>query len=55
MIAVDTNVLVRFFTRLDFADALHLALSFSCSRMVTFDKNFLKKAKGLSECLVSLP
>lgn len=32
---------------LDFADALHLALSASSQRMASFDKAFLKRAKKL--------
>jgi len=40
---------------LDFADALHLAESQHCKKMVTFDKSFIKKSKGLSPCKVSLP
>lgn len=40
---------------LDFADALHLALSQSCARLKTFDKDFVKKSKGLSACEVSIP
>lgn len=40
---------------LDFADALHLAASRHCDRFVTFDKAFIKKAKGLAKCKVGLP
>ena len=40
---------------LDFADALHLAVSQHCHKMVSFDVSFSKKAKGLSSCLVSIP
>jgi predicted nucleic-acid-binding protein len=39
---------------LDFADALHLAVSSPCGTMATFDKAFVKSAKGLSSCTVSL-
>ena len=40
---------------LDFADALHLAMSGHCDTMATFDKAFIKTAKGRSSCEVSLP
>ena len=36
----------------DFADAMHLANSASCSALATFDKRFVKRAKGKSECAV---
>ena len=42
-------------TGLDFADALHLAASRHCHGMVTFDAEFVKQAKGISTCPVSLP
>lgn len=42
-------------TGLDFADALHLAASRHCDRFATFDKVFVKKAKGLTKCRVGLP
>lgn len=32
---------------LDFADALHLAQSGACEAFVTFDRRFVRKAKGL--------
>lgn len=38
---------------LDFADALHLAASGHCETLATFDKAFVKSAKGLSSCAVS--
>lgn len=36
---------------LDFADALHLQSSIDCEAMVTFDRNFVKRAKrvGISD------
>jgi predicted nucleic-acid-binding protein len=40
---------------LDFADALHLSVSGHCERMATFDAAFIKSAKGISNCAVSLP
>ena len=40
---------------LDFADALHLAQSQQSKQLVTFDKNYVKKAKGLCKCVVSEP
>lgn len=38
---------------LDFADALHLAVSGHCGTLATFDKAFVKSAKGRSSCAVS--
>lgn len=38
---------------MDFADALHLANSAHLSTFKTFDKRFVKHAKGLSTCTVS--
>lgn len=40
---------------MDFADALHLAASSHCKRLATFDRAFIKSAKGSSSCAVSLP
>jgi len=40
---------------LDFADALHLSLSKTCERLYTFDKAFVKKARGISACEVCTP
>ena len=40
---------------LDFADALHLALSQHCEKMASFDKSFITKSTGLCPCKVSLP
>lgn len=40
---------------LDFADAFHLANSGSCSRLLTFDTKFVRKAKGLAVCKVTDP
>lgn len=42
-------------TGLDFADAFHLAQSQHCSEFYTFDRKFLNKAKGLTECQVKQP
>ncbi len=39
----------------DFSDALHLSVSGHCERMATFDAAFIKSAKGISTCAVSLP
>ena len=36
----------------DFADALHLAASRECSAFITFDSAFIRKAEGLSSCVV---
>jgi predicted nucleic acid-binding protein len=40
---------------LDFADAFHLALSQGMSSLKTFDKDFIKKSKDISECPVEKP
>jgi predicted nucleic-acid-binding protein len=40
---------------LDFADALHLAQSQMCDAIYTFDKKFINRAKGLTECKVQQP
>jgi predicted nucleic-acid-binding protein len=40
---------------LDFADALHLALSQNCSSLMTFDGKFIKRSRGLSKCSVQKP
>ena len=40
---------------LDFADALHLALSQGHETLKTFDTAFVRQAKGLSECRVEKP
>ena len=40
---------------MDFADALHLAESEHCDRLVTFDKKFISQSKKLSTCSVVLP
>ncbi|MGB3208737.1 MAG: type II toxin-antitoxin system VapC family toxin [Crinalium sp.] len=40
---------------LDFADALHLAISQHCSEFYTFDEAFVKKAQGLSKSIVKKP
>jgi predicted nucleic-acid-binding protein len=39
----------------DFADALHLALSENQPRLVTFDEKFIKRATHLSKCRVEKP
>lgn len=40
---------------LDFADALHLGESQNCQRLYSFDRKFLKKATGLTDCEVQEP
>ncbi|MFQ4138227.1 type II toxin-antitoxin system VapC family toxin [Nodosilinea sp. PGN35] len=40
---------------LDFADALHLATSQHCSVLYTFDKEFIKRAKKLTDQPVQKP
>lgn len=40
---------------LDFADAFHLVLSQGMSSLKTFDKDFIKKSKDISECPVEKP
>jgi len=40
---------------MDFADALHLAGCSHCEKLATFDRSFVKSAKGCSPCTVSLP
>jgi len=40
---------------LDFADALHLTSSGEASSLATFDRKFVRMAKGLSGCNVSTP
>jgi predicted nucleic-acid-binding protein len=40
---------------LDFADALHLALSQHCQDMQTFDQQFARRAERMTSCPVSLP
>jgi predicted nucleic-acid-binding protein len=40
---------------LDFADALHLALSQQHDRFFTFDSKFIRHAKGLCKCSVLKP
>lgn len=40
---------------LDFADAMHLAAGFSCGTFFTFDKAFVHRAEGLTDCLVRTP
>lgn len=42
-------------TGLDFADALHLALSQKAQGLKTFDQQFIKRAKNLSSCTVGKP
>jgi len=39
----------------DFADAMHLSASLSCSAFLTFDKAFILRAKDLADCPVHLP
>lgn len=40
---------------LDFADALHLVMSQGYDMLKTFDKNFIQKSKGLTDCRVERP
>jgi predicted nucleic-acid-binding protein len=40
---------------LDFADALHLASSQHCDEFYTFDRDFVKKGKDVSSCVVKKP
>lgn len=40
---------------LDFADALHLAVSQQNTAMKTFDDKFIKRAKSLTSCSVERP
>lgn len=40
---------------LDFADALHLALSQNLSSIKTFNANFINRSKNLSSCKVEMP
>lgn len=40
---------------LDFADAFHLALSQDHESLKTFDADFIKRAKALSDCRVEKP
>jgi predicted nucleic-acid-binding protein len=40
---------------LDFSDALHLTQSQQYEKLLTFDKRFSSKAKGLTHCSVELP
>lgn len=40
---------------LDFADAIHLALSQNTPTLKTFDDKFIKKSKDLSKCVVQKP
>ena len=40
---------------MDFADALHLALSQHCDKMLSFDTAFINQAKDQHICPVSLP
>jgi predicted nucleic-acid-binding protein len=42
---------------MDIADAIHLAgaVARQCDRMLTFDKDFVKRAKGKTACEVTIP
>lgn len=40
---------------LDFADALHLSQCQQYNKLFTFDKNFINKSKGISNCTVLKP
>ena len=37
---------------MDFADAFHLAYSTGCTEFKTFDKTFIERSQGLSDCVV---
>lgn len=37
---------------MDFADAFHLAYSTGCAEFKTFDKAFVERSQGLSNCVV---
>jgi predicted nucleic-acid-binding protein len=37
---------------LDFSDAMHLSASQECQKLLTFDKKFSSRAKGLGKCKV---
>jgi predicted nucleic-acid-binding protein len=39
---------------LDFADAMHLAQASNCTKMVTFDQRFARRAKLVSDRVVTL-
>jgi len=49
------DALSWFLDGMDFADALHLAGSSHCEKLVTFDRSFVKSAKECSPCTVLLP
>ena len=50
------NALNWFLNGMDFAEALHLAGCRHCDKLATFDRAFIKSAKGCSSpCTVSLP
>jgi predicted nucleic-acid-binding protein len=42
---------------MDIADAIHLAsaVAHQCGKMLTFDKDFVKQAKGKTACEVAIP
>ncbi|MGB1252245.1 MAG: type II toxin-antitoxin system VapC family toxin [Candidatus Promineifilaceae bacterium] len=40
---------------LDFADAMHLALSQHCTQFVTFDRKFARRSRSLSTIPVGIP
>lgn len=50
-----TEVLRWYHAGLDFADAFHLAQTQQCSQLYSFDKKFLRQAKGLSKCELMQP
>jgi predicted nucleic-acid-binding protein len=39
----------------DFADALHLAKSQHCQKMLTFDRRFVNRSKQITTCPVRVP
>ena len=53
--AVISNAIEWHQKGLGFSDALHLAQSQQCERLVTFDKQFVARAKNLAECRVVAP
>lgn len=46
------SILEWFEQGMDFADAFHLASSKECTEFKTFDKAFIERSQGLSNCVV---
>ena len=46
------QVLDWFEQGVDFADAFHLSYSTKCTELKTFDKDFIERSQGLSDCMV---